>query len=704
MARHLFLALLAVAGLALVAPPCLAGPQGEAPGQLADGSAQQPAPPPGQASARLALLVGIDRYAPGSPLAPLAGCVRDAERFASLLTARFGFAHEDVLVLRDAEATHAAIVAAFQRHLIGRAGPGTEAMFFFAGHGSRVPDDDPAPGEADGLDSTYLAWDSRAEGREGERDLSDDELRSLVAALAPKGAFATVVTDSCHSGGGLRGPPALSVRAAPPGRRPLDRAWLRTFWPPDLPLLDDAAPDAGAASWVHLAACRRDQLAGEVEVEVEPGVRVAHGALSWHLGQVLAGSAPGDTWESVARQTALRVATALPWQDLAWSGARERVVFGAEFRPVRGFPARSLRSDLLVVDAGWMHGLRQGSRLAIVEEAQAGTLVRAEVEWISPVQARARRIGEPEHAPDGRALDFRALEGRALRALPDGELALGEPPLALWCEDRALAELFVGSGHAVLAPSAAGADLVVRRTDAGLDLCTPEGLGLGTPIALPTPAGEDEREVWTRALEARLARELLWRATSRLALEPGALPLAVRIEPATAAECALPLPEGWKRWVPAEVRDGEALGGLASEGVLPLAAFVVSNPTRETVRLTVLNLPEDARARRVIDPQPGADQRVLAPGATARVLVGLAAPDPWPLERAMLDRYLFLATLAPFDAQALAAESPLRGEEPALPGVLRRALAQHVLRGATRADSGARYGATCVDVRVARPR
>jgi hypothetical protein len=94
------------------------------------------------------------------------------------------------------------------------------------------------------------------------------------------------------------------------------------------------------------------------------------------------------------------------------------------------------------------------------------------------------------------------------------------------------------------------------------------------------------------------------------------------------------------------------------------------------------------------------------------VRVGFPAPDPWPLDRDMCDRYLFLATLAPFDVWALSSEVDLQGsvamrgaDQAPLPSVLRQAQSRYAVRGSGPVDldrSG--FGLAAYDVFVARPR
>jgi hypothetical protein len=136
-----------------------------------------------------------------------------------------------------------------------------------------------------------------------------------------------------------------------------------------------------------------------------------------------------------------------------------------------------------------------------------------------------------------------------------------------------------------------------------------------------------------------------------------------------------------------------------------MGVFRVRNSGGRPVRLAVLNLAEDARTRRVLEPAAGREARVLAPGETCAVRVGLPSPVRWDLARPMLDRYLFLATYAPFDAWTLASEVELRGDASPPPGILRQAEARFALRGAGPIDldrSG--IGLRTIDVRVDVPR
>ena len=84
---------------------------------------------------KLALLVGINQYSASNYLD---GCLTDLELQRELLIHRFGFQPEDVLTLREKQATRKGIETAFSEHLGKQAKPGDIVIFHFSGYGSQV--------------------------------------------------------------------------------------------------------------------------------------------------------------------------------------------------------------------------------------------------------------------------------------------------------------------------------------------------------------------------------------------------------------------------------------------------------------------------------------------------------------------------------------------------------------------------------------
>src|SRR4051812_9699886 len=214
-----------------------------------------------------ATLVGIDLYRP--PISPLHGCVNDIEAVAALLQ-EFGRGGEFALnlrVLKNAEATKAALIEGFRGHL-RRARSGDVALFYYSGHGSQ---EDTPPEfwhlEPDRLDETLVCYDSRDEG---QWDLADKELAVLIGEIAQRNPHVLCVLDCCHSGSGTRAPDeeGIAVRRAPTDRR---HRPIEAFLDNALAAASgrgDGAPGTGwgvvpSGKHLLLAACRPSETAKE---------------------------------------------------------------------------------------------------------------------------------------------------------------------------------------------------------------------------------------------------------------------------------------------------------------------------------------------------------------------------------------------------------------------------------------------------------
>ncbi|MGJ7507367.1 caspase family protein [Variovorax sp. GT1P44] len=162
---------------------------------------------------KLALCIGINNY-PGTDM-DLAGCVNDANDWATALTAR-GFS---VRKLLDAQATKAGMVEAFQR-IVGQATSGDVVVITYSGHGTYQYDTDGE--EADGLDEALCPYDIRTI----DAALIDDEIHAIFMKRRP-GVHLVLISDSCHSGTVNRAPPNSADREA--GRMPRFmpmRSWM----------------------------------------------------------------------------------------------------------------------------------------------------------------------------------------------------------------------------------------------------------------------------------------------------------------------------------------------------------------------------------------------------------------------------------------------------------------------------------------------
>jgi len=202
---------------------------------------------------RRVLLIGINQYAPPESAKTedscdrnwtnLKGAVNDIESMAKIITMRCDVPEENILMLKNEQAGREDILSAIRDHLITPTNPGDELLFYFCGHGSRVPSDD--PDEVDAMDETIVP----ADAWQCAPDILDAELGWLFNDIIDKGGKLTALFDSCHSGSITRGGPMLTTGTrslgSPVSPVALDR--------PEVPI-DDRLPPARRGALIVSAA------------------------------------------------------------------------------------------------------------------------------------------------------------------------------------------------------------------------------------------------------------------------------------------------------------------------------------------------------------------------------------------------------------------------------------------------------------------
>ncbi len=163
------------------------------------------------AQQKRALLIAIDKYTPPpgtkiegsarSLFRDLDGCVNDARSMYSIITNRFEFPAANIDTLYNEMATRDGIEKRMNQFLES-CKPGDIAFFYYAGHGSQVPNS-LARNEADKKDESMVPSDT---WKPGVKDLRDKELAVIYNKFIEKGVKLTVIMDCCHSGSLSRGP------------------------------------------------------------------------------------------------------------------------------------------------------------------------------------------------------------------------------------------------------------------------------------------------------------------------------------------------------------------------------------------------------------------------------------------------------------------------------------------------------------------
>jgi hypothetical protein len=307
---------------------------------------------PGAAPNKLALLVGIDKYKYPNIVSPLAGAVNDVEDMKALLIGKYEFPPENILVLKNEQATHAGIITAIQTHLIAKAQKDDIVVMHYSGHGSQMKD--VTGKKISNMDETIVPFDSRdPQGK--VFDISGTELHSLLRSLSAKTRNITFILDSCHSGTLVRGARARGV--------PDD---ART--PPPLPAIQagerglhevDTEP---VPPFALIAAATSKELAFE-----HIGGGREHGALTWFLTQQLRNAKPRSTWRDVMDVVISNVNANYPAQHPQLEGAQsDSQIFGGTVALARGYVrATPLDRAKVLLEMGEVSGVTTGSTFDI---------------------------------------------------------------------------------------------------------------------------------------------------------------------------------------------------------------------------------------------------------------------------------------------------------------------------------------------------
>lgn len=267
-------------------------------------------------SEKRALIIGINKY-PKIFGRQLHGAVLDAQGYKSLLEQRFGFASSEISLLLDEQATRDAILAEIDG-MVAWGAAGSQAVIIYCGHGRQIGDLE--SDEDDTKDETLVPYDS---GNGVDNcDIRDDELWHRIVALNERGVMVTTVLDSCHSGSATRDPAMKSVRTLP------------VDFVPNFSRASSTNPAQSRKlqlrrDRIHLAACRDDQVAGEIQV-VENNSVVWRGAFSYHLQRLLASVPTIHSWRSVFDSIFAEMLTFFPKQQPHCEGLLQSAIFSRQ--------------------------------------------------------------------------------------------------------------------------------------------------------------------------------------------------------------------------------------------------------------------------------------------------------------------------------------------------------------------------------------
>ncbi|MBE7384985.1 MAG: caspase family protein [Leptolyngbya sp. SIO1E4] len=377
-----------------------------------------------------AFLVGIDSYPP--PLPPLKGCINDVEAFEQYLRGCIQDTPDYALPpphrLTNEQATRQAVIDGFQTYLT-QAQSGDVALFYYSGHGSQAP----SPPEfwqiePDRFNETLVCWDSRLEG---QWDLADKELASLIAEVDKRTPHILVILDCCHSGAGTRSAlPSMATRQVPADirQRPLETfVSLPQGGSPAIASRSAQQPVAQnlfpKGRHVLLAACREHEEARELL-----GGDNYRGAFSYFLLETLQQASGPLSYRDLFRRANARVRSQMAAQSpqleathpsdldqpfLGGASARSRPYYTVFYDQTAGWS----------MDGGAVHGippLRAGAaacpRLALfpfntasatLQDAKQA-IAHADIIEVLPQLSHLRIVQGDEHLADSQAV-FKAV-------------------------------------------------------------------------------------------------------------------------------------------------------------------------------------------------------------------------------------------------------------------------------------------------------
>ena len=358
---------------------------------------------------RRALLVGIEAYDASHGWPKLRGPRLDVLSMREALLTQ-GFRAEDLHTLFDESATHAGILQRFDE-LIAQSAPGDVLLFYFAGHGSLLPDED--GDELDQLDETLIPFDAtRPDGQ--PNDILDDELRAMIARANERTDHVVFIFDCCSSGTNVRGDGDAVQRFVDPSLRGLPGArGLAGVRPGQINSPGTKAASGYAepgASYVALSACRSQESAYEVRLTNAEGESEYRGLFTTNLVEELR-NGRALSYEALLQNTRDRITAKRKNQTPLAEGPLLRRALFSQSDLVQSFAFTiELPESGPLLRAGRTNGLEPGSVLAVYSNSaraasQAKPLTRIRLTDVGPVSASFAWLGDaPEGGDHGKLL------------------------------------------------------------------------------------------------------------------------------------------------------------------------------------------------------------------------------------------------------------------------------------------------------------
>jgi len=244
-----------------------------------------------------AVIVGIEDYEDES-IKDLLYTIDDAKDMREVLVSYSNWNIENIQLLTEGNASKSGIKSAIN-NMVGLAGEDDVCLFFFSGHGSRIPDDDGDEGKGDRYDEVICPYDTT---KELVNVISDDELGTLLSACP---GDIIVILDTCMSGGFAKGVEG-SVKTVPNPRVPKDAIAKKHFGEGLVEHLKQRpiSRDLNKTGYVVLMACGERDSAYEYDT-------LENGVFTFFVVEGLWGPADANSDENVSAEESFNYAEPL---------------------------------------------------------------------------------------------------------------------------------------------------------------------------------------------------------------------------------------------------------------------------------------------------------------------------------------------------------------------------------------------------------
>ena len=281
-----------------------------------------------------------------------------------------GFKEENIVIIRDEQATKENIIRNFEEHLINQAEKGDILVFHFSGHGQQVIDMN--NDEADGYDEALVPYDANAyytRKYKGENHLIDDELNVMIynarKKIGTKGSLMFII-DACYSGTISRGNNMISRGAkgklAPRGYKPkLNIKIAQTSGVYEIKKEDEK----NLGNLIVFSGARQD----ETNYETYDNDNNPVGSLSLAFSRSMSKINKNTSYSKLFDKIKIEMVNLSPQQTPQIEGNLDYLIFGGKAKETEDYfmIKEKINDSIYVINAGGLNGIFEGTTFSVYD-------------------------------------------------------------------------------------------------------------------------------------------------------------------------------------------------------------------------------------------------------------------------------------------------------------------------------------------------